>query len=88
MLSLPENFNVKVIPGGCCGMAGSYGYEKRHYKMSRQIAELALLPAIRQAGEDVLISAPGTSCREQIRHLAKRQVFHPVEIMYDALKNK
>ncbi len=88
MLRLPENYTVEVIPSGCCGMAGSYGYEKRHYQTSKAIAESVLIPAIEQADKDTLISAPGTSCREQIRHFSSRIAFHPLEIFYQALERK
>ncbi len=88
MLSLPKNYNVDYIPSGCCGMAGSYGYEKKNYQMSKQIADLVLTKAINQAEETTIISAPGTSCREQIKHFTKRIALHPIEIMYNALKTK
>lgn len=66
-------------------MAGSYGYEKRHYKMSEAIARSSLLPKIDAAPKETLICAPGTSCREQIRHFSSRTALHPLEIMYAAL---
>lgn len=88
MLSLPKNYSVQVIPSGCCGMAGSYGYEKRNYQTSKQIADLVLTKAINQAEQTTIISAPGTSCREQIKHFTNRKALHPIEIMYNALKNK
>lgn len=88
MLSLPENYTVNVVPSGCCGMAGSYGYEKKHYEMSHAIADSVLIPAIKAASEDTVICAPGTSCREQIRHFARREALHPLEILYQALKTK
>jgi Fe-S oxidoreductase len=84
MLQLPINYKVDEIPSGCCGMAGSFGYEKEHYKLSMQIGELVLFPAIREADETIVIAAPGTSCREQIAH--GRKAMHPVEILFDALK--
>jgi FAD/FMN-containing dehydrogenase/Fe-S oxidoreductase len=85
MLSFPENYRVETIPSGCCGMAGSFGFEKEHYSLSMQIGELVLLPAVRQQPDDVIIAAPGTSCRHQIKDGADRKAFHPVEILYDAL---
>jgi FAD/FMN-containing dehydrogenase/Fe-S oxidoreductase len=84
-LSLPENYKVETIPSGCCGMAGSFGYEKEHYDISMQIGELVLLPTVRKQPEDVIIAAPGTSCRHQIKDGAKRMAKHPVEILYEAL---
>ena len=88
MLSLPKNYSVEVIPSGCCGMAGSYGYEKRHYEKSKQIADLHLTKAINKADKSTIISAPGTSCRDQIEHFTQRRALHPIEIMYNALKTK
>jgi FAD/FMN-containing dehydrogenase/Fe-S oxidoreductase len=85
MLSLPVNYNVSVIPSGCCGMAGSFGYEKEHYQVSMQIGEQVLFPAVRESCNDVLIAAPGTSCRQQIKDGTGRTAYHPVEILYDAL---
>ncbi len=85
ILSLPENYTVSTIPSGCCGMAGSFGYEKEHYDISQKIGELVLLPAVRKQGEDVLIAAPGTSCRHQIKDGTGRKALHPIEILYEAL---
>ena len=85
MLSLPKNYQVDIIPSGCCGMAGAFGYEKEHYDLSMQIGEQVLFPAIRQAKEDVCISAPGTSCRQQIKYGTGRRAYHPIEVLYDAL---
>jgi Fe-S oxidoreductase len=85
MLSLPENYKVETIPSGCCGMAGSFGYEKEHYDVSMKIGELVLLPTVRKQPEDVIIAAPGTSCRHQIKDGTGRKAKHPVEILYEAL---
>jgi Fe-S oxidoreductase len=85
MLSLPENYKVEAIPSGCCGMAGSFGYEKEHYTLSMQIGELVLLPTVRQQSDDVIIAAPGTSCRHQIKDGCKKKALHPIEILYEAL---
>jgi FAD/FMN-containing dehydrogenase/Fe-S oxidoreductase len=85
ILSLPKHYEVQTIPSGCCGMAGSFGYEAEHYDLSMQIAELVLLPAIRKEGDTVLVAATGTSCRHQIKDGAAKRAFHPVEILYDAL---
>ncbi|HXB08633.1 MAG TPA: FAD-linked oxidase C-terminal domain-containing protein, partial [Puia sp.] len=85
VLSLPENYSVTVVPSGCCGMAGSFGYEAEHYGLSLQIGELVLLPAVRKQGEEVIIAAPGTSCRHQIKDGAGRVARHPVEVLYEAL---
>lgn len=85
MLSLPVNYEVKVIPSGCCGMAGSFGYEKEHYKLSMQIGEQSLFPIIRTSKPEICISAPGTSCRKQIKDGTGRSALHPIEILYNAL---
>jgi len=86
ILSLPENYTVSEIPSGCCGMAGSFGYEKEHYELSMQVGELVLFPAVRQLSAEVLVAAPGTSCRHQIHDGTGKKAFHPVEILYDAMK--
>jgi len=86
ILSLPQNYEVQLIPSGCCGMAGSFGYEKEHYDVSMQIGELVLFPTVRQQPDQVIIAAPGTSCRHQIHDGTGRKAFHPVEILYRALK--
>ncbi|HKP33062.1 MAG TPA: hypothetical protein VJT83_10050, partial [Chitinophagaceae bacterium] len=85
ILSLPENYSVQIIPSGCCGMAGSFGYEKEHYEVSMKIGELVLLPAVRNSSEETIIAAAGTSCRHQIKDGCARKALHPVDILYDAL---
>jgi FAD/FMN-containing dehydrogenase/Fe-S oxidoreductase len=85
MLSIPVNYKVDEIPSGCCGMAGSFGYEKEHYELSMQVGELVLFPAVRDAGQEVVIAAPGTSCRHQIKDGTGREALHPVEVLYRAL---
>jgi FAD/FMN-containing dehydrogenase/Fe-S oxidoreductase len=85
ILSLPANYSVEVIPSGCCGMAGSFGYEKEHYDLSMQIGEMVLFPAVRNAAADTLIAAPGTSCRHQVKDGTGRKALHPVEILFEAL---
>ncbi|WP_018616876.1 FAD-binding and (Fe-S)-binding domain-containing protein [Segetibacter koreensis] len=84
-LSLPENYEVQEIPSGCCGMAGSFGYEEEHYDVSMKIGELVLFPAIRNKSQAV-IAATGTSCRHQIKDGTGRIAKHPIEILYEALK--
>lgn len=84
-LELPVNYKVQVIPSGCCGMAGSFGYEKEHFDISMKIGGLVLLPAVRSAPADTIIAAPGTSCRHQIKDGTGRTAQHPAEILYDAL---
>lgn len=85
ILSLPENYTVRTIPSGCCGMAGSFGYEKEHYALSQQIGELVLLPAVRNAAPGTIVAAPGTSCRHQIKDGTGRKALHPVEVLFGAL---
>ncbi|RYJ37489.1 D-lactate dehydrogenase (Cytochrome) [Flavobacterium anhuiense] len=86
ILSLPKNYTVLNIPSGCCGMAGSFGYEKEHYDISMKIGELVLFPTIRKEETVTLISASGTSCRHQIADGTGRKALHPVEILFKALK--
>ncbi len=74
-------YAVEVVDSGCCGMAGAFGYEAEHYALSMQIGELKLLPAVRGAGEGVVIAASGISCREQIRDGAGRAAVHPVILL-------
>ncbi len=85
MMSFPENYSVENIPSGCCGMAGSFGFEKEHYDLSMQIGELVLFPAVRNKAEDVIIAAPGTSCRHQVKDGTGVKALHPVEVLYEAL---
>ncbi|MDD4492143.1 MAG: FAD-linked oxidase C-terminal domain-containing protein [Bacteroidales bacterium] len=85
MLSIPVNYSVETMPTGCCGMAGSFGYETEHYEVSMAIGEQTLFPLIRSSEDDVVISAPGVSCREQIKKGTGRKALHPVNILRDAL---
>ena len=90
MLRLLPGARVHVIPSGCCGMAGSFGYEKEHYETSLAIGEMVLFPAVRKAtadaGKTALVAAPGTSCRQQILDGTGVRAFHPIEILYRQLK--
>jgi FAD/FMN-containing dehydrogenase/Fe-S oxidoreductase len=88
MLSIPVNYKVEEIKSGCCGMAGSFGYEKEHYDVSMKVGELVLFPEVRRSGSEVIIAAPGTSCRHQIKDGTGRNALHPIEVLYDALKDK
>ncbi|MFD2825506.1 FAD-binding and (Fe-S)-binding domain-containing protein [Leeuwenhoekiella polynyae] len=85
ILNLPANFKPTIIPSGCCGMAGSFGYEKEHYDLSMQIGEQTLFPAVRKATGETLIVAPGTSCRHQIKDGTQREAVHPVTVLRNAL---
>ena len=85
ILNLPENYKVTIIPSGCCGMAGSFGYEKEHYEVSMQIGEQTLFSAVRKASEDTIIAANGTSCRHQIKDGTGRVAMHPITILKESL---
>lgn len=85
MLSFPENYSAEEIKSGCCGMAGSFGYEKEHFALSMEIGEMVLFPAVRNAKSDKMIAASGTSCRHHIADGTGKKAVHPVEIMYEAL---
>ncbi len=86
VLSLPRHYRVETIPSGCCGMAGSFGYEKEHYDLSMRIGELVLFPAVRSSAADCTVAAPGTSCRHQIKDGTGALAKHPVEVLYEALR--
>ncbi len=85
MLSLPQNFKVSIMSSGCCGMAGSFGYEKEHYKLSMKVGENMLFPKIRNTENSTEIVASGTSCRHQIMDGTNRISKHPVSILKEAL---
>ncbi len=86
ILSFPRNYHVEEIPSGCCGMAGSFGYEKEHYELSMKVGELVLFPEVRKTDMGIEIAAPGTSCRHQIKDGTQREAKHPVQILHEALK--
>jgi FAD/FMN-containing dehydrogenase/Fe-S oxidoreductase len=86
MLSIPANYRVSEIPSGCCGMAGSFGYEKEHFELSKKIGDLVLFPEIRKSGNDIVVAAPGTSCRHHIKDGTGKIAKPPVVILYEALK--
>ena len=85
ILNLPEKYQVALINSGCCGMAGSFGYEKEHYQVSMEIGNLRLFPAVRKAEKHVEIAANGTSCRHQIEDGTKKKAKHPVTLLLEAL---
>ena len=68
-------------------MAGSFGYEKEHYDLSMKIGEMVLFPAVREAEDKMIISAPGTSCRHHIKDGTGKTAWHPVEVLYNALND-
>ena len=88
LLRLIPGATVHVIPSGCCGMAGSFGYEKEHYATSMAIGGMVLFPTVRKAmaRPETIVAAPGTSCRHQILDGTGFQARHPLEILYDCLK--
>ena len=89
MLHLLSGARVHVIPSGCCGMAGSFGYEKEHYRTSLQIGEMVLFPAVRKAmgnchsDAPAFVVAPGTSCRQQILDGTGVHAVHPIDLLYN-----
>jgi FAD/FMN-containing dehydrogenase/Fe-S oxidoreductase len=86
MLNLPVNNSVTIFNSGCCGMAGSFGYEKEHYQISMQMGEDTLFPKVRNTSSDTLIAAAGTSCRHQIFDGTSRKAQHPISILRKSLK--
>lgn len=87
VLNLPANYKVTIIASGCCGMAGSFGYEEEHYETSMKIGGLKLFPAVSKSSAETIIAANGTSCRHQIFDGTKRIAKHPVSILKEALSN-
>jgi hypothetical protein len=77
--------DFEVLDSGCCGMAGSFGFEKEHYDVSIKVGERVLLPAVRSAAKDTLIIADGFSCREQIAQTTDRQALHLAQVIQLAL---
>ena len=86
MLNLPKNTNVTIYNSGCCGMAGSFGYEKEHYDISMQMGEDTLFPKIRSTERETVIVAAGTSCRHQIGDGTNRKALHPVTVLKSFLR--
>jgi FAD/FMN-containing dehydrogenase/Fe-S oxidoreductase len=84
-LRLIPFLDVAALDAGCCGMAGSFGFEKEHYDLSVAVANLALLPALK-AEPEVMVVAPGTSCRHQIKDLAGRRALHPLEVLAEQIR--
>ncbi len=85
VLNFPTHYSPTLITSGCCGMAGSFGYEKEHYDVSMQIGALRLFPAVLKAEATTIIAANGTSCRHQIKDGTQRQALHPITILKNAL---
>jgi Fe-S oxidoreductase len=78
-------YRVSEVDSGCCGMAGSFGFEREHYDISVQLGQRRLAPAVKAAPAGTEVVAPGISCRQQIQHLAGRRAKHPAEVLRDAL---
>jgi len=85
IMNLPKNYKVTIMNTGCCGMAGSFGYEKEHYDVSMQVGEDTLFPKVRNCSPDTEIVAAGTSCRHQIFDGTERIAKHPITILKEAL---
>ena len=85
ILNIPENYSVTILNTGCCGMAGSFGYEKEHYEISMQVGEDTLFPKVRNCTSETAIVASGTSCRHQIFDGTKRIAQHPITLLKNAL---
>ena len=83
ILNFPKNYHATEIPSGCCGMAGSFGYE--HFDLSQKIGEMKLFPAVRSKSTNTLVAASGTSCRHQIKDGTNQKSYHPIEILYMGL---
>jgi len=78
-------YEVAEVDSGCCGMAGSFGFEKEHYDVSVTLGNRRLAPAVKAAPAATEVVAPGISCRQQIQHLAGRRAKHPAEVLWEAL---
>ena len=86
-LSLP-GYQVEAVDAGCCGMAGSFGYEAEHVEVSKEMAELQLAPAVRAADDDTILAATGFSCRSQIKDVTDRTAQHPAELLWASLSDR
>ena len=84
-LRLVPDLTVRTIASSCCGMAGAFGYDAENFDVSMKMAELSLLPAVRETPGDALIVADGTSCRHQIADGADRQAIHVARVLEQAL---
>jgi len=87
-LQLVPGLAVETIESGCCGMAGAFGYEAEHHEISMKMAELDLLPAVREAGDDTVLVADGTSCRHQIQDGTGRIAMHVARVLARAVDAK
>ncbi len=85
-LRLPPGYDVEEVKSGCCGMAGSFGFEKEHYDISMAIGRMSLVPTIESKGDDWEIAVMGVSCRQQVEHATGRRARHLVEVLSEAVK--
>ena len=81
LLKMIPNAEIEVVDSGCCGMAGSFGFEKEHYEISMAMGRRKLFRAVESRNDDWQIVAPGVSCRQQIEHGTARKAKHPVEVL-------
>jgi Fe-S oxidoreductase len=88
VLSMVPGLKVQTVDSGCCGMAGSFGYEAEHFAVSMKMAEQSLLPAVRKAGRDTIVVADGTSCRHQIHDGARKKALHVARVLQMSLKER
>ena len=86
-LRLAPGLSVSEVNSGCCGMAGSFGFEKEHYGISEKIGRERLFPAVEKAGSETEIAVTGVSCRQQVAHLAGRRARHPAQVLRNALRS-
>jgi Fe-S oxidoreductase len=88
VLGMIPGLKVQTVDSGCCGMAGSFGYEAEHFAVSMKMAEQTLLPAVRKAGPDTIIVADGTSCRHQIHGGARKNALHVARVLQMSLEER
>ncbi len=81
-------YDIEIIPSGCCGMAGAFGYEAEHYELSMAVGELVLFPTIRRLEGNIPVAAPGTSCREQIANGTGVTASHPLVLVAQLLNDE
>ncbi|HMB73761.1 MAG TPA: heterodisulfide reductase-related iron-sulfur binding cluster, partial [Gammaproteobacteria bacterium] len=88
VLQSVQDLEVHAVESSCCGMAGAFGYSAEHFDVSMQMAEAALLPAVRAASPDTVVIADGTSCRHQIADGAQRRALHLAELLGSAISGQ
>ena len=86
VLKMIPGLNIHTIPSGCCGMAGSFGYEHEHYDISMSIGELVLFPYLKKLDENSIVVANGVSCRQQISKGSNKTSKHIVEVLAEVIK--